>query len=54
MTNQPDVTVAVNINSGIIAMAPMGKPNGNIAVSARAAGRAKDFPSPVSDPVAAV
>ena len=54
MTNQPDVTVAVYIKSGFINIAPMGKPSGNLAVSARAAGRAQGFPSPVSGPVAAV
>ena len=54
MTNQPDVTVAVYINSGFITIDPMVKPSENLAVSGRAAGGAEGFPTPVSGPVAAV
>lgn len=54
MTNQPDVTVAVNINSGFIIIAPMGRPSENLAGSALAAGRARGLPPPVSGPDVAV
>jgi hypothetical protein len=55
MTNQPDVTVTMNINSGFITIARIGRPTSEIpTVSARAVGRAKGFPSPVSGPGTAV
>ena len=54
MTNQPDVTVAVNINFGFITTAPIGKPHQNPDVGARAAGRARGLPPPVSEPEVAV